>query len=198
VSATARPGEDVVYGQVALRPLAKLSQDDWKVLYSFYRDREIAAWSSAKPIRIPLWLFRKMSLLEEASGDRFGFGIFLRETAQLIGGAELYDLGPAGASPPRFATLGIMIGRKELWSQHYGRAAVTALLLFAFVHLDPPLERVRLTTLQFNQRAQRAFLAAGFRVVGRDSPPRQPRLLMECTREEWNARHPPDPSSRAL
>ncbi|MBB6096597.1 RimJ/RimL family protein N-acetyltransferase [Deinobacterium chartae] len=174
---------------MTLRSLDLLSPSDWKRFYSYFRDREIADWNGAKPIRVPLWLFKRMMLDEESSGERYGFGIYVED--RFIGSVELYDLYPYPPDPPVRATLGIMIGERSEWSRGYGREAVRAALGFAFERLEPPLERVRLTTFLHNRRAQRAFEAAGLRRVGLRERGDVTDVLMEATRSDWL--NPPQP-----
>ena len=74
------------------------------------------------------------------------------------------DLHP-GNVEDRKASLGIMIGDKEYWSNGYGTDAIVTLLRFAFHEMG--LHRVWLTTLDFNQRAIACYLKCGFRHEGR-------------------------------
>ncbi|PNY80045.1 GNAT family N-acetyltransferase [Deinococcus koreensis] len=171
-------------GGVTLRPLLDLSPAEWRVLHSFFRSRELADWNDAKPIHLPEWLFRRVMQDEERSGERAGFGI-LDEAGELIGSAELYDLRPPPPLSATVGTLGVMIGYPALWGRGYGRQAVSALLRWAFEERDSPLSRVRLTTFGHNRRAQRAFLACGFREVGRSERPGRTDVHMEITRSEW-------------
>ena len=171
-------------GRVTLRPLVQLGGSEWRRLHSYFRDRELADWNGAQPIRIPEFLFRRVMIDEERGGDRHGFGI-LDEAGELIGSIELYDLKPVPPGTARFATLGVMIGERRLWGQGYGRDAVRALLLWAFSVRQPALERVRLTTFSHNRRAQRSFLAAGFREVGRSVHDDRTDVHMEISREDW-------------
>ncbi|MEF2280143.1 GNAT family protein [Deinococcus sp. YIM 134068] len=179
------------WGRVTLKPVPEFTPAEWGTLYRFFRDRELADWNAAKPIRLPEWLFRRVMLEEEDTGERAGFGV-LSETGTLIGSAELYDLRPPPPSTPTVATLGVMIGVRTLWGQGYGREAVMALLLWAFGGEEAggrrvPLSRVRLTTFGHNRRAQRAFLACGFREVGRTEGPGRTDVHMEITRGEWQS-----------
>lgn len=180
------------WGRVTLRPLLTLGPPEWRAMYGYFRDRELADWNGAKPIRIPEWLFTRMMLDEERAGERHGFGVF-DEAGRLIGSVELYDLRPAPPATPREATLGAMIGERALWGQGYGREAVRAVLRWAFEGRDPPLWAVRLRTFSHNRRAQRAFLAAGFREVGREPGPGRVEVLMRVTRDEWREQHRSDP-----
>ncbi len=179
-------------GRVQLKPLLSLSSAEWHVLHGFFRDRELADWNDAKPIRLPEWLFRRVMQDEERGGERAGFGI-LDEQGTLIGSAELYDLRPSPPLTPTTGTLGVMIGYPRLWGQGYGREAVNAVLRWTFAELEPPLNRVRLTTFGHNRRAQRAFAACGFREVGRTPRAGRTDVHMEITRGEWRARLEPAP-----
>lgn len=177
------------WGRVSLQPLSDLTPHDWRRFYAYFRDREIADWNGARPIKIPEWLFQRVMLDEERAGERFGFGIY-EESGRFIGSVELYDLRPPPPSLPREATLGVMIGERELWGRGYGREAVGAVLRWAFeAGAQPPLSAVRLRTFAHNKRAQRAFAAAGFREVGREAQRDRVDVLMRVTRDEWQARH---------
>nr|WP_157460211.1 MULTISPECIES: GNAT family protein [Deinococcus] len=157
---------------------------EWRALHGFFRSRELADWNDARPIRMPEWLFRRVMQDEERTGERAGFGV-LDEAGQLIGSAELYDLRPPPPLTPTAATLGVMIGLPALWGQGYGRAAVGALVRWAFEERDTPLTRIRLTTFAHNRRAQRAFAACGFHEVGRTTRPGRTDVHMELTRQAW-------------
>lgn len=173
-------------GRVTLKPLLDMEGSEWRILHSFFKDRELADWNDAKPIRLPEWLFRKVMQDEERGGERVGFGI-LDERGALIGSAELYDLRPSPPLTPTTGTLGVMIGFPALWGQGYGREAVSALLAWSFSGREIALRRVRLTTFAHNRRAQKAFIACGFREVGRTPHTGRTDVHMEITREEWQA-----------
>lgn len=180
----------VRWGRVTLKPVLDFTPAEWRTMHGFFRDRELADWNDARPIRLPLWLFRRVMQDEERTGERVGFGL-LDEGGRLIGNAELYDLRPAPPARPTRATLGIMIGVPALWGQGYGREAVQALLAWSFTHRAEPLERVRLTTFAHNRRAQRAFAACGFREVGRFEVGERTDVNMEVERAQWLSEHAP-------
>ncbi len=171
--------------RVSLKPLLEFEVAEWRVLYSFFRDRELADWNDAKPIKIPEWLFKKVMQDEEKTGERIGFGV-LDEHGELIGNAELYDFHPTAPYPASIATMGIMIGYPKLWGQGYGKEAVQALIEWAFVTRPTPLKRIRLTTFGHNKRAQRAFSACGFKEVGRSVQPNRTDVHMELQYDEWH------------
>ncbi len=181
------------WGRVALRPLTDLTPAQWRRFYHYFKDRELADWNGARPIRLPEWLFQRMMLDEERAGERFGFAVF-DENERFIGSVELYELRPPAPAQPREATLGVMIGERELWGHGYGREAVRATLQWAFRLRSPPLLSVRLRTFSHNKRAQRSFAAAGFVEVGREEKRDRVDVLMRAVREEWLSEHP-DPES---
>lgn len=172
------------WGRVRLKPTLQLNRAEWRNLYRYFRDRELADWNGAAPLRLPEWLFRKVMIEEERSQERHGFGI-LDEHGHLIGSVELYDLRPLAPATARIATLGIMVGERSLWGQGYGRESIQATLQWAFCQRQPALRRVRLTTFSHNRRAQRAFAACGFREVGRSDRAEHTEVHMEITAEEW-------------
>lgn len=177
------------WGRVSLKPLTDFGPAEWRALHGYFRDRELADWNGASPLRLPEWLFRRVMLDEERSGERHTFGV-LDELSQLIGSVELYDLRPSPPGIATTATLGAMIGERRLWGRGYGREAVRAVLQWAFEDRRPPLRRIRLRTFAHNRRAQRAFLAAGFREVGRETQSGHTDVLMEITKEEWHDARP--------
>ncbi len=170
---------DLVFGRVQLRPLDALRRADWKRVHAHFRDPEIAHLNGTPPNRMPLWLLRRILLVDARRPDRATFGIY-DEHGAYIGTAELYDLRGEQA------TLGIIIGEKTHWNQGYGPEAMHALLGHAFRALG--LSRVRLTTFADNLRAQAAFRKVGFREVRR-IPAREGRtdVVMEIWRDAWRA-----------
>lgn len=175
------------YGKVTLKPFTEpLTETEWRRFYDCFRDPEIADWNGSRPLKMPLWLFKRVVMGEVSRGDRVGFGI-LDEQGEWLGTVELYEMNHSEA------TLGILIGVKDRWGHGYGTDAVKAVLEYAFSTLK--LQKVKLRTYKHNLRAQRAFQKAGFRYV--DAPPVQaPRfnfglapkaefVPMEITREDW-------------
>ncbi len=145
--------------RVILRPLLEMTPKEWARFHSYFRDREIAEWNGSSPIRMPLWLFKRVVTGEERAGERVGLGIYTPEGA-FIGSVEFYDLRPSKPSPPLEATLGIVIGEKEYWGHGYGTQAMRAALEYAFRNIG--IERVCLETLEYNRRARRVFEKVGF------------------------------------
>ena len=166
------------WGRVTLKPFSHgLSAEEWRRFWDSFRDPEIALWNGNRPLRMPLWLFKRVVSSEIKRGDRIGF-VILDENGDWLGTLELYEGGRDEA------TLGIILGRKDRWGLGYGREAVAAAVDYAFARLG--LEKVKLRTFSHNQRARRAFAAAGFKVVGsEDLPGGKKDVLMEISRVEW-------------
>lgn len=172
----------ITCGRVTLKRITDLSPVDWRKMHAFFRDRELADWNGAKPVRLPLWLFKRILLEEEQAGDKWGFGIYAEE--RLVGSVELYHLQPGLPLPPTVGTLGIMIGERDLHGQGYGREALQALTRYAFEQVQPPLERIRLTTFLHNVRAQRCFARVGFQVRDHTQKGDATSVNMELTRSQ--------------
>jgi RimJ/RimL family protein N-acetyltransferase len=146
-------------GRVILKPLLDLTGREWSKFHSYFRDREIAELNGSNPLRMPLWLFRRVVSGEERGGERTGFGIFDSQE-NFIGSVEFYELNPHRPRQPLEGTLGIVIGEKHLWGLGYGGDALKVALEHAFTKIG--LRRVKLETLERNARARRAFEKAGF------------------------------------
>ncbi|MEX2235921.1 MAG: GNAT family protein [Dehalococcoidia bacterium] len=108
------------------------------------------------------------------------------ETGELIGCVSL----KRASAENREANFGIGL-RRQSWKQGYGTAATLATLDHAFQQMN--LHRVQLTVLDYNARASRAYLKAGFREEGRL---RQSRfhaghwcdeILMGILADEWRS-----------
>jgi RimJ/RimL family protein N-acetyltransferase len=146
-------------GRIILKPLLDLTGREWAKFHSYFRDHEIAELNGSNPLRMPLWLFRRVVSGEERGGERTGFGIF-DSTENFIGSVEFYELNPHRPRQPLEGTLGIVIGEKHLWGLGYGGDALTVALEHAFTKIG--LRRVKLETLERNSRARKAFEKAGF------------------------------------
>lgn len=90
---------------------------------------------------------------ESLSAFRFMVRPLVSETA--IGFSSLRVMWSHGD-----AWLGVGLGDRAYWSKGYGTEAVRLTLKYAFTELN--LQRVSLTVLEGNDRAQRAYAKAGF------------------------------------
>jgi RimJ/RimL family protein N-acetyltransferase len=80
-------------------------------------------------------------------------------------GRHIGNCGLDGTVEDRKAVLGIAIGEKDCWSRGYGTDAVRTLILFGFDEMN--LNKVALSTLAFNERAQACYRKCGFIEEGR-------------------------------
>jgi RimJ/RimL family protein N-acetyltransferase len=99
-----------------------------------------------------------------------------------------------GTSPEdRTASLGIMIGEKDCWSQGYGGDAILTLLRFAFDEIN--LNKVALSVFEGNDRAHACCRRCGFVEEGRLRQARyieglyRDEVLMSILRGEFYALH---------
>jgi RimJ/RimL family protein N-acetyltransferase len=94
----------------------------------------------------------------------------------------------------RDAWIAIGIGPRALWGQGYGSDAMRVLMRYAFTELN--LARLTLNLFAYNERAQRAYLKAGFQVEGRQrdrlrrGSRRYDMIFMGILRDEWQAQQP--------
>jgi [ribosomal protein S5]-alanine N-acetyltransferase len=79
--------------------------------------------------------------------------------------------------------IGIMIGNRDYWNQGYGEEAINLLVDHVFNRTN--LDRVYLTTLEWNIRAQKCFLKCGFQECGSVTRDGSAFFLMNLHRDEW-------------
>lgn len=147
---------------VTLRPyIAGFSEAELTALYSWARDPDVLALSGGSSLEMSFARFRELFLaqLPQHNSPREQLFAILDENDQLIGRTGLFTLDRQSGS----AELGIVIGEPSCWGRGYGRDAVRTLVDFGFQELG--LRRVVLYTYTANERARRAYEAAGFRAV---------------------------------
>jgi len=162
--------------------LRQKRMDDAALDYAWRRDPELARFDAAAPLRSSYsdflvtfrddiehpTPFRRVYAIEDAAG-------------QHIGNVMYYNID----EKRKEAELGITIGDKRFWGRGYGRDAVRAFLRHLFA--DVGLERVYLNTLDWNERAQQSFTAAGFVACGTNHRGVHSFITMEAKREAWLA-----------
>jgi RimJ/RimL family protein N-acetyltransferase len=145
--------------QVRLRP-AELTDAERYVRW--FNDTDVTDFLIAD--RYPRTLVEEARFLRELPpmGQSDG-GIFSIETrdGRHIGVTSLYHVRPED----RCAEFSIIIGDKAYWSQGYGRDAATTLLRFGFHEMG--LNRIWLTTVEYNTRAIACYRRSGFREEAR-------------------------------
>ncbi len=100
------------------------------------------------------------------------------EHARHIGNIMYYNIDTFHGE----AELGITVGEKSCWGKGYGSAAVALLLEYLLGRQG--FRRIYLKTLDWNERARRCFISAGFAEYSRASRGSNTFVLMEC-RQEW-------------
>ena len=87
--------------------------------------------------------------------------------------------------------VGIGIGERDYWGKGFGTDAMRVVLRYAFTELN--LHRVSLNVFEYNPRAVRSYVKAGFRHEGRArgvlhrAGRRWDLIYMGILREEWEA-----------
>lgn len=93
--------------------------------------------------------------------DAVHFTIYEMTDQRPIGTIALHPINHADGN----AVLGILIGESTLHGKGYGTEAVRLICDYGFNALG--LHNIMLTLVDFNQRALRAYIQAGFREIGR-------------------------------
>ena len=140
--------------------LRALESTDLERDYTWINDREVTHYLYTA--RYPLSRADEERWLNErptngANGVRLGI-----ETKD---GVHIGNIDLQAKPEDRKAVLGIMIGEKSYWSNGYGTDAIVTLLRFAFHEMN--LNRVWLTTLEFNERAIACYRKCGFQEEAR-------------------------------
>ena len=162
---------------VRLRPKrAEDAPDD----YRWRTDPELARLDGAEPRKLTWEQFLDWYEAEVLTPrpDRRTLAIETRE-GRHIGSLMYYNV----AARLDAAEVGILIGEREYWGCGFGTEALIAFLRYAWS--NHPWRRLVLHTLDWNERAQRSFLKAGFRPVGFVSRGEQRFLRMETERAWW-------------
>lgn len=154
--------------------------DDVDRDYEWRADPELADLDATSPIRLTLAEFTRYyrDELEFPSPWSVRYAIDTLDGTH-IGNAMYYDIDRTRSR----TELGIMIGDRRYWGRGYGTDAVITLLRSIF--LDAGLEYVYLHTLDYNERAQRAFKKAGFQALGQVHRDRRTFMKMEVFRTGW-------------
>lgn len=92
--------------------------------------------------------------------DTYKFAIEALVEKQFIGGCSINNVDWKN----RVATVGIFIGDKNFLGKGYGRDAMKILLSFIFLQMN--INKVRLTTYSFNERAIICYEKLGFKTEG--------------------------------
>jgi len=176
--------KDLGRGMVALRGKKVVIREkrlsDAADDYAWRVDPELARLDATKPIRMSYDQFLRYTQ-EELSYDSPSSKRLAIDTldGRHIGNCMYYDIDLGNGE----TELGILIGDQDYWSKGYGKEAVD--LLLAHIFTTYPIKRVYLHTLEWNNRARRAFAKSRFREVGKVHRSGMDFILMEIHLSEW-------------
>jgi RimJ/RimL family protein N-acetyltransferase len=139
---------------VTLRPV---EPGDHPLFTRFRNDVELQLFANNRPpVPLPATTVTERWEQLRTDGDAIGFTIVTTAGGDVIGHCAL-----AGEqSVHRTAELSILIGDRRHWNRGFGREAVRLLVGYGFRYRN--LRRVFLETKSTNERAIRAYRAAGF------------------------------------
>jgi len=176
---------ELLHGErVTLRPYDHpFTEDELRRVYKWGRDDEVLRWSGGMPLHMSFSEFKAAFPREQRRRDQQVY-VILTESGELIGRVGIFDIDASRS----LATLGVVLGEKNRWSQGYGTDAIRTLLRHLFFAAG--FQKIQLYTYTDNYRAQRSFGKVGFQAVGakRRFPfglRFQEELRMEITRDEF-------------
>ena len=179
-SKTEPGGEEVIRGEKVV--IRGKRMEDAPDDYAWRTDVELAKLDASQPLRMTYREFLKYSRDElrysGGASRRLAIDTF---DGEHIGNCMYYDVDLRRGH----AELGIMIGKREYWGRGYGTDAVVTLLTHVFTTTS--IDLVYLHTLEWNERARRAFLKAGLRETENVRRSGLDFVKMEIGRPDWEA-----------
>lgn len=159
--------------------------------YAWRCDPELASFDGMAPLRLPYedFLAGYSHEIEYDGPYRRTYAID-DEEGRHIGNVMYYSADKVRGE----AEMGISIGERAYWSRGYGSDAAAAFLRFLFQELG--FRRIYLHTLDWNVRAQRCFLKAGFVSCSTSWRDGHTFIVMEMRREWLPLAEPPASPSR--
>ena len=147
--------------------------------YEWRKDAELARYDASRPVQVPFADYQRNWSFDMRYTDAAGRSFAVEdESGRHIGNIMYYNQdGERGE-----AELGISIGERRCWDRGYGSDAVWALVRHLF--RTTGLRRLYLHTLDWNERAHKAFEKAGFADCGTSWRDGNTFLVMEV-RREW-------------
>ncbi|KGK85998.1 GNAT family protein [Clostridium sp. HMP27] len=142
--------------------LRAYKEEDINIATSFVNDKELKKFL-VTTIPFPMSLWEEETWIKSQTANQSGeynFAIEDVKTNKYIGGCGIQKVNWIS----RVATVGIMIGDKEYWSKGYGTDAMKVLMEFIFENMN--INKIRLSTFSFNERARKCYEKCGFKVEG--------------------------------
>lgn len=140
--------------------LRAVNGGDLEPNYRWMNDTEVTRYIA---MRYPISRAEEERWTANRPANDFAQGVtFAIETKD---GVHIGNLGLHEPRPEhRSATLGIVIGEKDYWSNGHGTDAIVTLLRFGFAQMN--LHRVTLHVFDFNERAVACYKKCGFQNEG--------------------------------
>jgi RimJ/RimL family protein N-acetyltransferase len=139
--------------------LSPITVEDAEIFTGWLNDIEVTMNLSI--VQQQISLAKEKTILERMAQGGYSFAIIDNQTDKIIGITGLHNLDHIN----RAAEIGLFIGEKEFWNRGYGLEATRLTLDYAFTILN--LTNVMLLVIEYNQRAYRCYLKAGFKEIGR-------------------------------
>lgn len=113
------------------------------------------------PFPMTLWEEEEWIKSQKSNSQgTYNFAIEDVKTNKYIGGCGIQGVNWLA----RVATIGIMIGDKDYWGKGYGTDAMKVLINFIFNDMN--INKIRLGTFSFNERAIKSYKKCGFEIEG--------------------------------
>jgi len=169
--------------------LVPYSKDSIPTFLKWLNDPEITAY-----LRIykPLTLEEEIDHYEKVvrNPNVINFSIVTLQSEE-NSGKLIGNTGAEINTKDRVAILGILIGEKDYWGKGYGADALRVMIDYCFNTLN--MERVELSTYEYNTRAQKCYHKVGFVDEGIQRKAKYHEgkyydiLMMGLLRDEWNS-----------
>ena len=139
--------------------LSPRSTDDAEIFTEWMNDFETTDYIGRSGALMSLE--GEKQFLEQNNNEEASFVIVTLDNDKMIGTVSLENINHIH----RTATLGIFIGDKDFRNTGYGTEAIRLILDYGFNYLN--LNNIRLSVIEFNERAQKCYKKCGFKECGR-------------------------------
>lgn len=142
--------------------LRAYKEEDIPKAAAFVNDKELKKLLVTN-VPFPMTIWEEADWVKSQKSSRSGeynFAIEDLETKQYIGGCGINEVNWL----TRVAVVGIMIGDKNYWGKGYGTDAMKVLMKFIFEEMN--MNKIRLGTFSFNERAIKSYKKCGFEIEG--------------------------------
>ncbi len=168
---------DDVFARGRLTVLRRKRLSDTRDEYRWRTDPELAKFDATRPVQSEFENYARNWSFDYRFTDVAGRSFAIEDVdGRHIGNVMYYNVDDQRSE----AEIGISIGERDCWSKGYGSDAILA-LTSALVRRTE-LKRFYLHTLDWNERAHRAFSRAGFEVCGTSWRDGHKFLVMELHR----------------